>query len=137
VSLFPLLVLTWYQSYRLTPVFYSVPIIFLFLVHSSFCILNHNQNQNTHKYPSCAKFFFSSIFSSFARAISLHTPTWVTLFVKMTCRTVIVSSTSKYHHLILSCWKKKCSKRFHAHNWLNSSYSSCFRSKSSMSMSWP
>jgi hypothetical protein len=47
--------LTWYQSYRLTPVFDPVPIFFF--VHSSCYIFNHNQNKNAHKYSSCAFFF--------------------------------------------------------------------------------
>jgi len=98
-----LCVLLWYQSHMLTPIFNHVPIFFFFLfTHQSFCIFHHNQNKNAHNYLSHAN-FFSWIFSSFhifsfcARAISLLTPMSVSLYVKMTCRTAIVSSTSKYH----------------------------------------
>jgi hypothetical protein len=84
-------------SYRLTPVLDLVPILFFFLAHSSFCIFNHNQNQNAHKYLSCAN-FFSWVFSSYTQATSiLFTHPRESLFVKMACCTAIVSFTNKYY----------------------------------------
>jgi hypothetical protein len=133
-----LCVFTWYQSYRLTPIFDPVP-IFFFFVYSSFCILYHNQNQLAHKYPSCT-IFFSLCFLILPHFLILcqsyfssHTQSLESLFVKMTCHIAIVSSTSKYHTpnslLLKRKEKKKRKKRFHAHSWPNFGHSSHFRPK--------
>jgi hypothetical protein len=59
---------------------------------------------NIHRVPF---FFFSCIFPSF----HIFSSKWFSLFVNMTCHIAIIFSTSKYHHPILSCWKKKKSQR--------------------------
>jgi len=87
---------------------------FFFLVHSSFCIFNHNRNQNANKYSLCAFFFLGFLILSHFLILCpsyFSSHPHVSLSVKMACHTTIICSTSKYQPLNSLLLKKKNAKR--------------------------
>jgi hypothetical protein len=121
----------WYESYRLTSIFDFLPIIFWFTYpFATSIMIKIKMPTNIHRVPFFFFIVLSSfhIFSSHTRAISLLTHTWVSLYLcqddMLHCHCFLYPQIPPTQFSLVE--KKICSKRFHAHSWLNFSHSSRF-----------